>query len=85
MALALALTTAQLDALRTIASPLEHRLRARFLARLGEELNNRGSIGDGELSRRARQIMQELQSPPPARLKSVRAGQILDRAMENVK
>jgi hypothetical protein len=62
--LALALTTAQIAELKTIATPLPRPLRTRYLQMLGAVLAGRSSVGDGELSRLAHGIAQELLAPP---------------------
>jgi hypothetical protein len=67
MALALALTTAQIDVLRTAAAPLPRPLRSQYLQRLGEALRGRDSVGDGELSRLAHAIVRELLTEPQER------------------
>jgi hypothetical protein len=63
MSLGLAFTTEQMDMLRTVAAPLEHSLRARYLARIGAALTGRDAVGDGELSRLAHAIVRELSAP----------------------
>jgi hypothetical protein len=60
MPLALALTTAQIDMLRTAAAPLPRPLRSRYLEMLGAALVGRDSVGDGELSRLAHAVVREL-------------------------
>jgi hypothetical protein len=60
MALALALTTAQMETLRTIAGPLPRCLRTLYLQRIGEALRGLDSVGDGELHRIARGVAGEL-------------------------
>ena len=73
MPLALALTTAQLELLRTVAAPLPRPLRARYLEMLGAALRGRDSIGDGELSRLAHAIAHELSTAPrPQRARPAR-------------
>jgi hypothetical protein len=67
MALALALTTAQLETLRTVAAPLPRSLRAQYLERIGEALRGRDSVGDGELSRLAHAIVREILTAPQER------------------
>jgi hypothetical protein len=57
MALALALTTAQIEELRTVAATLPRgAARSRYLERLDVALRGRSSVGDGELARLARAI-----------------------------
>jgi hypothetical protein len=68
MALALALTDAQLDVLRTVAAPLPRSLRTRYLEMLGTALAGRAAIGDGELHRVAHAIVRELVAPVPRSL-----------------
>jgi hypothetical protein len=58
MALALALTTVP------AAAPLPRSLRSRYLARIGEALRGRASVGDGELHRLAHGVVRELLVEP---------------------
>ena len=63
----LALTTAQIEELKTIAVPLTRALRRRSLEMLGAVLRGRTSVGDGELSRLAHAIAHELLAEPQDR------------------
>jgi hypothetical protein len=64
MALALALTTSQLETLRTAAAPLPRSLRSAFLQKLAAQLDGR-EFGDGELHRLVHGLVRELLAPPP--------------------
>jgi hypothetical protein len=61
--LALAFTTAQIEMLRTVAAPLPRSLRGTYLKRIGQALEHKSSVGDGELSRLAHRIAHELEAP----------------------
>jgi hypothetical protein len=60
----LALTNAQLATIQTLAAPLHPRDRGPFLERVAERLRGFESLGDGLVTRIAREAQREFFKPP---------------------
>jgi hypothetical protein len=75
MAMPLALTDAQLDALHRLAFPLAPADRSAFLELVAQQLKEQGgNIGDGVLYRIAVECQRRFWSPPAIDGTTVRAG-----------